>query len=174
MGKSYGFIREKLEIKILILYILRRLPEPVTLDELTELAMCDEGISYFEFMESLADLVKTEHLYLRDGKYAITAKGARNGEATEKSLPFTIRIAVENSSFEHRRKQSRNAMIATSHIANPDGSYTVTLSLSDGIGEIISMSLFAVDEPQALSLEKGFRANAEIIYNRLIMAILDS
>ena len=51
MIKSFGFIHEKLEIKVLILFILRRLPEPILLDDLIELAMCDDGISYFEFME---------------------------------------------------------------------------------------------------------------------------
>ena len=81
-------------------------------------------------------------------------------------------MKVENSAFEHRRKQGRNAMIQTNHSTNADGSCSVTLSLSDGIGEIVSMQLFAVNEHQALVLEKGFRENAESVYNRLIDVIL--
>ena len=45
----HGFIHEKLDIKLLILFILSRLPAPVdrgTLDELCQ--QCDDGVGYFE------------------------------------------------------------------------------------------------------------------------------
>lgn len=55
-----GFIRDKLEIKFLILYIAARVSEPLPLEGMQELTMCDDGIDYFAFSECLADLVKTE------------------------------------------------------------------------------------------------------------------
>ena len=54
-----GFIRDKLEIKFLILYIAARVSEPLPLEGMQELTMCDDGIDYFAFSECLADLVKT-------------------------------------------------------------------------------------------------------------------
>ena len=59
---SVGFIRDKLEIKFLILYIAARVSEPVRLAELQELTMCDDGIDYFDFAECLSDLVNTQHI----------------------------------------------------------------------------------------------------------------
>jgi hypothetical protein len=173
MRGNFGFIHEKIEIKILILYILRHLPLPVEFNVLTELTMCDDGISYFDFTECVAELVKTEHVRLKGNKYSLTAKGARNGEITENSLPFSVRRKVENSTSAFRNTISRDEMIKTFYTANPDGSYTVTLSLSDGLGDIVSMSLYSVNEKQALALEKGFRKNAESIYMSLIGTILD-
>ena len=172
MRRRYGFIHEKIEIKILILFILRRLPDPVPLVALTDLAMCDDGVSYFDFMDCLAELVKTGHLQCKDDKYSLTDKGARNGETAENGLPFTVRMHAENTIFEYRSTQNRNDMIMTSHQANPDGSCKVTLSLADGLGEIVSMEMFAVNESQALALEKGFRKNAESVYNMLVGTIL--
>ena len=172
MGRNYGFIHEKLDIKILILFILRRLPEPITFDTLTELTMCDGGISYFDYAECVADLVRTEHLRYVDDMYSLTDKGARNGRITEDNLPFNVRMHVENTTFAHRNKQYRNAMINSSHSTNQDGNFTVNLSLSDGIGEIVSIALFAADEQQALALEKGFRKHAEGVYNALIEMLL--
>ena len=168
MVKRYGIIREKLEIKILILFILRRLPEPITLEALTELITCDNGVSYFDFMECVTDLVRTEHLQYQDERYSITEKGVRNGDITENSLPASVRSHAENIVFAHRSKQLRNAMIKTLHTTNADGNCTVTLSMSDGIGEVVSIQLFTVSERQAIALEKGFRKNAEKIYNTLI------
>ena len=48
---SVGFIRDKLEIKFLILYIAARVAEPLPLEGMQELTMCDDGIDYFAFSE---------------------------------------------------------------------------------------------------------------------------
>jgi len=173
MKGNFGFIHDKIEIKILILFILRRLPEPISYDVLTELTMCDDGISYFDFSECVAELLKTEHLHCENELYSLTAKGARNGEITENSLPFTVRMTAENGASIIRAAQNRNAMIKTSHATKPDGGCAVNLALSDGIGDIVSMELLAANERQAKELEKGFRNNAENIYNALIEMILE-
>ena len=170
--RKYGFIHDKLEIKILILFILRRIPEPITLAELTELAMCDDGISYFDFAESVTELVKTKHLTYDSGKYALTNKGKRNGEATENSLPYSVRKKVEGGTSSYRATLMRSAMIKTFHKTNPDNSCTVTLSLSDGVGDIINIEMLAANEKQALALERGFRKNAELAYNALVETLL--
>ena len=172
MNGSFGFIHEKIEIKILILFIMRRVPEPITLDALSDLTIFDGGISYFDYAECVADLVKTEHLRFEDNKYSITAKGKHNGKVTENSLPYTVRIKAENRTAAFRASLSRNAMIKTGHTSNPEGGFIVGLSLSDGIGDVLSMDLFATSERQAAALEKGFRNNAERIYNALIEMIL--
>jgi len=172
MKRGFGDIHEILEIKILVLYILRCLPEPVSQEALTELAMCDYGFGYFDLLDCVADLVKTEHLQYENDRYRLTEKGAYNGMITEKSLPSAVRIHVEHSVSEYRGRLFRNEMIRTSHQTNQDGSCRVALALEDGLGEIISMDLFAVSERQALELENGFRKNAETIYNDLIGMIL--
>ena len=53
-----GFIHDKLEIKFLILYITARVIEPIPFDTVWDLAMCDEGVDYFDFAECLSDLVR--------------------------------------------------------------------------------------------------------------------
>jgi len=169
---NFGFIHEKIEIKVLILFVLRRLQEPVTLDVLTELTMCDGGISYFDFTDCVAELVKTGHVRFEDDKYSLTRKGERNGEITESNLPYSVRAKAENSAGGVRSAQNRNALIKTSSECSPDGGCEVFLSLSDGIGDIVSIKLFAANEQQARALENGFRKNAEGIYNALIELII--
>jgi len=172
MVENFGFIHEKIDIKLLILFVMQRLPKPVTLDVLTELAMSDEGISYFDVTECIAMLVKTDHLQHEDGKYTLTAKGQRNGEALERNLPYTVRTKAEEAAAIVRAAQNRDAMIKTYSKIDESGSYRVTLSLSDGVGDIISMELFAANEKQASSLEKGFRKNAEKVYHAIIDMIM--
>jgi len=168
MLENFGFIRERIEIKVLILFIMRRLPEPVALDVLVDLTMCDDGIGYFDVTECIAMLIETEHLRLDEGKYSLTAKGERNGEILEKNLPYSVRTRAEDATANIRAAINRNAMIKTNRSICEDGGYKVNLSLSDGIGDIISMELFAANEQRAGTLEKGFRKNAEKIYQSII------
>ena len=45
----FGFIHDKLDIKLLILYIMDRVAAPIDFDTLTDLSMCDNGVDYFQF-----------------------------------------------------------------------------------------------------------------------------
>jgi GTP cyclohydrolase II len=174
MEDRVGFIREKLDIKILILFILRRLPEPVTFEKLSELVLIDEGISYFDFAECVSELAGTEHIATDGHTYAITDKGRRNGEITENSLPFSVRVKAEKSAAEVAFALSRKSMISAAHTIRRKGGYTVDLSLSDGISDIVTLKLYSASQDQAVALEEGFMRNAEDIYNKLLKLILEA
>ena len=173
MSESFGFIHERVEIKVLILFIMRRLPEPITLDVLVGLTLCDDGIGYFDVTECISMLIETEHLRLEDGKYSLTKKGVRNGETLEKNLPYSVRKRAEDAAALVRANLSRDAMIKTNRTIHDNGEYRVALSLSDGVGDIISMELFTTNEDQASKLEKGFRKNAEKIYHAIIAMLVE-
>ncbi|MDR2590498.1 MAG: DUF4364 family protein [Oscillospiraceae bacterium] len=173
MSENYGFIKEKAEIKMLILFVMRHLQVPISMGVLTELTMCDEAIKYFDVTDCIAKLVKTKHIILVNGKYSLTEKGIRNGEALEKDLPYSVRKIAEETTAHMKAAIERDSMIKTNSIANDSGSYKVSLSLSDGIGDIISMELLAVNEKQATTIERRFRENAEKIYHNIIQMITD-
>jgi len=173
MKRRYGFIQDLLQIKILVLYVLRCLPMPIILEDLADLTLCEDGISYFDFMDCVTDLVKTEHIIVDNEMYSLTEKGIRNGRITENSLPFSIRTQVENATLNYRSIHNRSAMIKTEHIQNQNDDYTVSFSMSDGLGEIVKIELLAISKQQALDMEKGFRKNAENIYNAIIGMIIN-
>ena len=171
MVEKFGFIHEKIEIKMLILFAMRRLPEPVAMELLSELTECDEGISYFDITDCVLKLEETKHIEKIDGKYALTPKGERNGEVLEKDIPHPVKLKAKDLTAKIRASMNRDAMIKTSRAENKDSGYKVALSLSDGVGEILSMEIFAINEKQADKLEQGFRKNAEEIYHSVMKLI---
>lgn len=173
MNERFGFIHEKIDIKILILFVLRRLPGPISYEELAELTLCDDGISYFDFAECVAELVDTAHITNDNGRYEITEKGRVNGQVTESAIAYPVRVRAERSTAQKSVAMNRNTMIRTEHESRTKGGYSVSLALSDGVDEIIALELFAANEAQALELEKGFRSNAEEIYNGILNMLLD-
>ena len=171
MVVNFGFIREKLEIKMLILFIVRRFPIAISTEVLAELVVCDAGIGFFDYAECLSELVDTGHLTFDGSNYSLTEKGARNGEITENSLPLGVRIRADEAVSKARIAVRRDSNIETFRTQRADGRYDVNLSMSDGVGTIIKLDLFAPDKQQAIALEKGFRKNAEKVYNAVLETI---
>lgn len=170
--EGLGFIHEKLDIKILILFILGRLDQKVDTNTLTELCLCDGGISYFDYTECLSELVDTGHIVLRDGAYEITEKGRKNGKITESSIPYSVRVKAEKEIAIKKQQLRRSSMIKAEAAECEDGGYTVTLSMSDGLGDVLQIKLLAGDKTQAQSLCRGFKSRAEKVYSTLINEIL--
>ena len=113
-----GFIRDKLEIKFLILYIAARVSEPLPLEGMQELTMCDDGIDYFAFSECLADLVKTEHLR----RTTAATPSRRRGCATVRSASRASRIPCASARTRTWRPITKSSCAARRCVrASPRG-----------------------------------------------------
>lgn len=170
-----GFIRDKLEIKFLILYVASRVIEPLPLSGMQELTMIDDGIDYFEFSECLNDLVKTGHLRLTEtGYYAITTKGIKNSGICETSLPYSIRMRADKLIAECNRELLRRSQVRGRVTKRDNGTYTVELSLSDDVDNVMSLKLMVATAEMADDLAKRFEENPEQIYSKMITALYHS
>ena len=160
-------MQEKLDIKILILFILRRLPEAVEGETLANLALADGAAGYFEYAECLAELEDSGHVERKGHTYRITEKGNRNCEIVESSLPFTLRSHLEKKLSPMAEGMRRRALITAKHQETPAGCQ-VTLTLADEMGAILDMKLICGGEEHARKIEDNFREKAEDYYNRII------
>ncbi len=164
--ERFGFIHEKLDIKILILYILRRLPGTVEPETLLELCQCDGGIGYFDYSDCLSELVESGHIESGEDGYKITEKGARNADAVESSLPYSVRAKALKLIAPVEERLRRAAMIRAGHVNGEDGCI-VELGMSDGKGEVLNLRFLCAGEEQARKIERNFRTDAEGYYQRI-------
>ena len=168
---GFGIMREKLDIKILILFILRRLPETVDAETLAGLALSDGTLGYFEYAECLSELVDSEHVTRTMQGYRITEKGETNCEIVESSLPYTTRSRLEKKLKPLAEIMRRRAMILAEHEAGDNGC-RVSLGMSDGISSVIEMKLLCAREEEAERIEGNFRAHAEQYYTSIMEMLL--
>lgn len=172
--EGHGFIHSKLDIKLLILYICARIPEPLPLHAVQELTLCDDGINYFDFAESLAELVESEHLRLDDRQcYAITEKGIRNGHTCESSLPYSVRLQVDKTIAAYNQMLRRQAQVQGNISRRGNGSYTVQLSLSDDSGSLLKLELMSPTEQAAQIMLRQFHKSPEQLYHRIVEHLLN-
>lgn len=172
MGERLGFINDKLDIKLLILFVLRRLPAEIDAERLADLILIDGGVGYFDYKECLAELLLTAQVEESENGVKITAKGSRNGEILENDLPYSVRYKAENTLAPVAEEMRRSSMILANHEIT-DGGINVYLSVSDGIGKIFDLKILAADIPQAEKIENNFKRKAEEYYNRFIQELTE-
>ena len=163
-----GFIHDSLELKILILYIMRRLPSEVSKDMLADLVLLDEGISYFDFSDCLSDLLRTEHVFAEGEYYSLTEKGRRNGEIAETGIPYSVRLKAQRAAAAASRELQRKNLVKTHSLPRENGGFAVRLSLDDGVGQILSLEILSATENQAAAMEKNFSRRAERIFESIV------
>ncbi len=167
MDERFGFIHEELDIKILILYILRRLPGAVDQETLRGLCQSDGGVGYFDFAECLSELIDNKNVEETEDGYRISEKGARNADAVESSLPFSVRKKVDKLIAPVEQRLRRASMITARHETAGDGGCFVELALADGKGEVMRLRFLCAGEEQAELIEKNFRRDAESYYQKI-------
>lgn len=167
-----AFIHDKLEIRMLILFLMARVVSPIDLPTLTDLALCDAGVDYFSFADSVCELVESGHLKQEGLLYSITEKGQRHSAITESSLPYSVRLKCEKTLAALNAKLRRAAQVRSRVEHREDGLYTVHLELDDNTGSLFTLSLLAGDEKHAQQISDRFQAAPDQVYNDLLSILL--
>lgn len=172
MGQT-GFIHDKLDIKFLVLYLMARVASPVDFATLADLTFCDDGVEYFDFAESVAELVDTGHLALEEDRYTITEKGRRNGKICESSLAYSVRRKCDQNLARVNGVLRRDAQVRTETLPREDGGVTLRLILDDDKGNIMTLDMLTVSQEQAGQLAERFRAQPEKLYHGILQVLLE-
>ena len=167
----YGFIHDKLDIKLLVLYIMDRVAAPIDFATLTDLALCDNGVDYFQFAEGLAELVESGHLTLEGELYAVTDKGRRACAAGESSLSPVVRRRCDQHLAALNQALKRKAQIRA-ELCPQAGGYDVRLMMDDDQGSLFSLTLLAPSQEDGQRIADRFLRYPDRIYNGILGVLL--
>ncbi len=169
--EARGFIRDMLDVKVLILFVMARSPYPMTMQTIYELCFQDDKLSYFDIAIAVPQMVETGHLQeVEHGKYRLTQMG-RNAEKVTfgdvvKPVMDRAQAAVAKFNEKMRREQMIHASYSRRDCEREE--YAVQLSLGDEIGELMKLELTAGSEKQAKMLKKAFEEGAVLLYRNIM------
>ena len=167
----FGFIHDKLDIKLLVLYIMDRVTAPIDFATLTDLALCDSGVDYFQFAEAAAELLESGHL-ARDGEfYAVTGKGRRACAAGESSLSPVVRRRCDQRLAPLNQALKRKAQVRA-ELRPQAGGYDVCLMMDDDQGSLFSLTLLAPSQEDGQHIADQFLQHPDRIYNGILGVLL--
>lgn len=164
-----------LDVKVLILFVMARVGYPVTAQQIYELCYQDDCLSYFDVCTAIPQMVASGHLKeLPDEQYEITEKGRADGALTEDSVAYTVRCKAENAVARFNRQVRRSSFVRTQVIPRDGGDFDVVMALDDEQGNLMTLTLSAPNQRQAVRLGKFFEKKAELIYNMTMAELLDT
>ena len=115
--------------------------------------------------------MQTDHLRLDEQQYAITPKGLKNNEICQSSLPYSVRLKADRLIQTHRQELVRRAQVQARVERRENGTYTVSLSLSDDVDNVMRLQLMVATKEMAEDLARRFQKNPEQVYARLVSAL---
>ena len=173
--KRLGFIRDMMDVKVLILFVAARSSYPLTTQEIYELCYQDECLSYFDVCTALPQMVETGHMQkLEDERYEITEKGRADGKLTEDSIAFSVKQRAENAVERFNRQLRRRSFVKTQIASRENGDFSVVMALDDEMGNLMTLELVAPNQRQAIRLGRLFEQKAESLYNLTMSELLDN
>lgn len=168
-----GFIHDMMDVKVLILYVAARSHYPMTIQELYEVCYQDDCLSYFDVCTAVPEMVRSGHLHeVETDRFQITDKGRQHGELTADSIAFTVKQKAEDA-VESFNRQTRRGKYVKTNICETENGQEVSVILNDELGTLMTLTLNAPDQRQALRLEKLLELKADEIYSLAMTSLLD-
>ena len=172
--ERHGFIRDMMDVKVLVLYVAARVSVPLTVQEIYELCYQDDKLTYFDVCDAVPFLVKSGHLEEKEnGTFVITEKGRENGALTEDSVAYPVRERAKRATDRLNRERKRSSYVKTEILDGEDGDYIARLMLDDTRGRLMTLELMAPSQSQAVAMTRSFQENAEVVYRLLMEDLLE-
>ena len=168
-------IKEKSDIKIFILYLMKQIERPVDFVTLNDIVVQDEFVNQFDFMDCFYELYQSGAIAKNetDGEdlYSITDKGSVVAETLESNIIPTIRERSMRSALRLLSFNRRGAKAKCSIEELPDGKCELRCYAKDENGEFLNLALKLDSYRQAELMKKNFDEKPELVY-RTILGVL--
>lgn len=167
-GIEPGGLKNLLDIKILIAYLLSVSSSPVA-EEILKKAVLSEGIAnYFDYSAAFSDmLIKGQILKSEDGEVTLSESGEGLSREFYKMVPFSIREKCAKAYLKMiARNKSENENKAEI-IKQPDG-YTLSMEIRDIGTSLLKLDILLPDENIAAAAKELFLNNTANFYGAVI------
>ena len=160
------------ENKVLILYLLNKIDQPITNDGLLRLVLSIMDMNYFYFQQFLLDLLEIKYIisFEKEGKqvYQITQKGIETLELTHDIIPGIIKLKADMT-FENKLKETKEQeSITAEYTPESENHYTVTCKINENNNCIFQISVFAGSREEAKKIVDNWKENAYRIYPQIL------
>jgi len=172
----YGFkIDDKEQMLIFILYVMKHVLDPVTLDEMGEMVLIDDNMNWFLYADCVAELVDSGLLLKEPGKsgpvYTLSPHGYNNLIQMQRKVSYSLRKAADETVPEVISRLRREARIQTEVVTRGEDPIA-RLTLTDGREPILRIELVTMSRQRAYKMCATFKNSAEAVFDGLLELLL--
>lgn len=174
-GVEPGGLRNRADIGILICYILDNVGKPFMKDDLVEIIQTNGLANYFETIAAISELVKCNNIAYTDEKQemlVITANGKLISRQLNTNLSLTVRQKAAGATFRliERRKVEHENPVTIKKAEG--GGYNVTMRITDGMRDLMSLTVFVPSISEANAVKRNFHRNPQRLYSIVLAGII--
>ena len=174
-GIEPGGLRNRSEIGILICYLLDYIDKPFPKDDLIEIFQENGLANYFETVNAISELIKHDNVaYTDDDKRCLSLTD--NGKMISAQLNGTLSLTTRQKAttaasqlIQRRKVEQENPVTIT---REEGGGYQVNMKITDGIRDLMSLTVFVPDIREANAVKKNFHKNPERLYSITLAAVI--
>lgn len=167
---SRGGLKSTAEIKILVLYLLMNVDEPVPSNQVSDLLHVEGIANTFEVNDAFYQLSNNQLIDPIDetqNAFIINAKGRDAAQTLQSTVPFTVR-EKSLKLLKKMLKRNRNVRETDIKIDRNDNGIYITCSALEKDKTVMSFSLQATDYDQALRIKENFLDDPSAVYRMLV------
>ena len=168
-------LREKNDIKIFILYLMRHVGYPLDFSNINDIVLQDGIVNYFDFAECFAELIDAKNIEeLTEGEetlYAITEQGKSVSDSLQSDLMMMIREKSLKSALRFLSFRERGAKIKFDFRPMAGGRFTCNCIIQEKEEELMNVELILESSNQLERIRHNFYDKPEVVYKG-IMAVL--
>lgn len=175
-GTEPGSLKNTNEIGILLCYILDKTEKPLTKDELIGIIQNYGMANYFETTSALSELINNGNVITdpeNDQFISLSDNGKMISSQLNRELPLSIRqkaLSATISLAKQRRIEAENPVVITK---DSSGGYNVNMRITDGMRDLMSVSLFVPDKREASLVKKNFHNDPSRLYSVLLAVVTE-
>ena len=170
-GIELGGLRNMLDIKILICYILRSVKTPMKRNQICDTLQKTGLVNYFDANAAIDELLKNgavyEEEYMNETHLNVSAKGSSVAKELEKALLPGVRDRAVKAALNivARANSERETNVK---IQKLEDGCDVTLEILNRDQVLLSLTLNVIDEYQAEQIKDGFLDDPGALYSDII------
>ena len=156
------------EGKVIILYILNKLPNPVSNESLYKLVLSINDMNYFYFQQFLLDLINNKYIeFFNNGIhtiYKITTLGKNVLELTEDILPGILKLQIDPELTTAKNESS----VIAEYTPRSENNYVVSCKIIENNECCFELKTTAPSREQAKKIVNNWENNSNKIYGKIL------
>lgn len=165
-------LKDKNDIKIFILYLLRHINYPLDFESINDIVVHDGVVGYFDFAECFAELLDTgnvEEIKIDDDDYyVITEQGIHVADNLESRLLGMLKEKSLKSALRLLSFKKRGAEIRCTHEDLPDGRFLLNCAIIEKKEELLNIQLKVDNRSQLEKIKYNFNDKPEVVYRGVL------
>lgn len=165
------------ENKVLILYILNKLENPITNDGLLRLVLSVMDMNYFYFQQFLLDLLDDNYVSTfkkeNDDIYELTEDGKNALDLTIDIIPGILKLRVDSQFKENLSTIKDEFSIVAEYAPVTETDFSVKCKIIENNNTVFNLEAYAGSRDQAKQIVNNWKKHAIHIYPEILHTLID-